>query len=221
MTTSTASARLQPACRSSCSSCSWLARRPLDRRSSSAGDAARARRDTAALFILATGVTFVIMLGGIDLSLQSMASLASVVVALYLPPRLRSLPWPCWAAPSRALSAAVRHGSASRPSSPRSPSAAFCSTALLVPASARSPSGRLSRPISPGSSATLRHPERSGRRGLRGHPRAILQAHTLRPLQRAHRRRQSPPPTPPASRSTARRCGLHPLRHVRRPRRRS
>jgi ribose transport system permease protein len=40
--------------------------------------------DTAVLFILATGVTFVIMLGGIDLSLQSMASLASVVVALTL-----------------------------------------------------------------------------------------------------------------------------------------
>ena len=38
--------------------------------------------DTAVLFILAAGVTFVIMLGGIDLSLQSMASLASVVVAL-------------------------------------------------------------------------------------------------------------------------------------------
>ena len=34
--------------------------------------------DTAVLFILATGVTFVIMLGGIDLSIQSMASLASV-----------------------------------------------------------------------------------------------------------------------------------------------
>ncbi len=38
--------------------------------------------DTAVLFILATGATFVIMLGGIDLSIQSMASLASVVVAL-------------------------------------------------------------------------------------------------------------------------------------------
>jgi ribose transport system permease protein len=38
--------------------------------------------DTAVLFVLATGVTFVIMLGGIDLSLQSMASLASVIVAL-------------------------------------------------------------------------------------------------------------------------------------------
>lgn len=38
--------------------------------------------DTAVLFILATGVTFVIMLGGIDLSLQSMASLASVIAAL-------------------------------------------------------------------------------------------------------------------------------------------
>jgi ribose transport system permease protein len=38
--------------------------------------------DTAVLFILATGATFVIMLGGIDLSIQSMASLASVIVAL-------------------------------------------------------------------------------------------------------------------------------------------
>lgn len=38
--------------------------------------------DTAVLFILATGVTFVIMIGGIDLSIQSMASLASVIVAL-------------------------------------------------------------------------------------------------------------------------------------------
>lgn len=41
--------------------------------------------DTAVLFILASGVTFVIMLGGIDLSLQSMASLSSVIVALALP----------------------------------------------------------------------------------------------------------------------------------------
>ncbi len=38
--------------------------------------------DTAVLFILAAGVTFVVMLGGIDLSIQSMASLASVIVAL-------------------------------------------------------------------------------------------------------------------------------------------
>jgi len=38
--------------------------------------------DTAVLFILATGVTFVIMLGGIDLSLQSMASFSSIIVAL-------------------------------------------------------------------------------------------------------------------------------------------
>jgi len=37
--------------------------------------------DTAVLFVLAAGVTFVIMLGGIDLSIQTVASLASVVVA--------------------------------------------------------------------------------------------------------------------------------------------
>jgi ribose transport system permease protein len=41
--------------------------------------------DTAVLFILATGVTFVIMLGGIDLSIQALASLASVLLARLLP----------------------------------------------------------------------------------------------------------------------------------------
>lgn len=40
--------------------------------------------DTATLFIMATGVTFVIMLGGIDLSIQSVTSLGSVIVALTL-----------------------------------------------------------------------------------------------------------------------------------------
>ncbi len=53
--------------------------------------------DTAVLFILATGVTFVIMLGGIDLSLQSMASLASVIVALTIA-RLVT-PHSCWRSP--------------------------------------------------------------------------------------------------------------------------
>jgi ribose transport system permease protein len=38
--------------------------------------------DTVVLMVLAAGVSFVIMLGGIDLSIQAMASLASVVVAL-------------------------------------------------------------------------------------------------------------------------------------------
>jgi len=38
--------------------------------------------DTATLFVLAAGVSFAIMLGGIDLSIQAMASLASVLIAL-------------------------------------------------------------------------------------------------------------------------------------------
>ncbi|MEZ5670781.1 MAG: ABC transporter permease [Alphaproteobacteria bacterium] len=42
--------------------------------------------DTATLFVLGVGVTFVIMLGGIDLSIQAVASLASVLVALLLLP---------------------------------------------------------------------------------------------------------------------------------------
>ncbi len=41
--------------------------------------------DSSTLFIMAAGTTFVVLLGSIDLSLQSIASLASVVVALCLP----------------------------------------------------------------------------------------------------------------------------------------
>lgn len=41
--------------------------------------------NTAVLFILATGVTFVILLGGIDLSIQAVASLSSVILAQLLP----------------------------------------------------------------------------------------------------------------------------------------
>ena len=41
--------------------------------------------DTAVLFVMAAGMTFVIMLGGIDLSVQSVASFASVLVAEALP----------------------------------------------------------------------------------------------------------------------------------------
>jgi len=41
--------------------------------------------NAAVLFILATGVTFVILIGGIDLSIQSVASLASVILAQLLP----------------------------------------------------------------------------------------------------------------------------------------
>jgi ribose transport system permease protein len=41
--------------------------------------------NTAVIFILATGVTFVILIGGIDLSIQAVASLASVILAQLLP----------------------------------------------------------------------------------------------------------------------------------------
>jgi len=40
--------------------------------------------DTATLFILAAGITFVVILGGIDLSIQAVASLSSVIVAVTL-----------------------------------------------------------------------------------------------------------------------------------------
>lgn len=41
--------------------------------------------DTATLFVMGAGVTFAIMLGGIDLSIEAVASFASVIVALALP----------------------------------------------------------------------------------------------------------------------------------------
>jgi ribose transport system permease protein len=41
--------------------------------------------DASVLFLLAAGLTFVIMLGGIDLSVQAAASFASMVVAEFLP----------------------------------------------------------------------------------------------------------------------------------------
>jgi ribose transport system permease protein len=41
--------------------------------------------DTATLFVLAAGMTFVVILGGIDLSIQSVASLSSVIVAILIP----------------------------------------------------------------------------------------------------------------------------------------
>jgi ribose transport system permease protein len=41
--------------------------------------------DTTTLFLMAAGATLVIMLGSIDLSIQSVASLASVIVAVMLP----------------------------------------------------------------------------------------------------------------------------------------
>ena len=41
--------------------------------------------DTMTLFLMASGVTFVIMIGGIDLSIQSVASMSSCVLAVSLP----------------------------------------------------------------------------------------------------------------------------------------
>jgi ribose transport system permease protein len=41
--------------------------------------------DTSTLFVMATGITFVLLIGGIDLSSQAVASMASVIVALLLP----------------------------------------------------------------------------------------------------------------------------------------
>ena len=38
--------------------------------------------DTMTLFLMASGVTFVIMIGGIDLSIQSVASMASCILAV-------------------------------------------------------------------------------------------------------------------------------------------
>ena len=57
--------------------------------------------DTTTLFLMAAGATFVIMLGSIDLSIQAVASLASVVVAALLPG------WGPWAIPVALLAGAL------------------------------------------------------------------------------------------------------------------
>src|SRR5215210_8044387 len=41
--------------------------------------------DTMTLFLMASGVTLVIMMGGIDLSIQAVASMTSCILAAYLP----------------------------------------------------------------------------------------------------------------------------------------
>ena len=40
--------------------------------------------DTMTLFLMASGVTLVIMIGGIDLSIQAVASMSSCILAAYL-----------------------------------------------------------------------------------------------------------------------------------------
>jgi ribose transport system permease protein len=57
--------------------------------------------DTTTLFLMAAGATFVIMLGSIDLSIQAVASLASVMIATMFPG------WGPWAIPAALLAGAA------------------------------------------------------------------------------------------------------------------
>lgn len=50
----------------------------------SRGNILQVTADTMTLFLMASGVTFVIMIGGIDLSIQAVASMASCILAAYL-----------------------------------------------------------------------------------------------------------------------------------------
>ena len=83
--------------------------------------------NTAVLFILATGVTFAILLGGIDLSIQAVASLASVILAQLLPSLgLAAFPVAILSGLAFGISAASSMSScACRPSSRRWPRAAW------------------------------------------------------------------------------------------------
>jgi ribose transport system permease protein len=56
-----------------------------DRTFFSLGNFLTVAADTMTLFLMASGVTLVIMLGGIDLSIQAVASMASCILAVYLP----------------------------------------------------------------------------------------------------------------------------------------
>ena len=55
-----------------------------DRTFFSASNMLEVTSDTMTLFLMASGVTFVIMIGGIDLSIQAVASMASCILAAYL-----------------------------------------------------------------------------------------------------------------------------------------
>ena len=70
---------------SCCSSCSLTGVNIAEPGFASLNTAAVVLADASVLFILAAGLTFVIMLGGIDLSVQAAASFASMVVAELLP----------------------------------------------------------------------------------------------------------------------------------------
>jgi ribose transport system permease protein len=56
-----------------------------DRTFFSVGNFLGVTADTMTLFLMASGVTLVIMIGGIDLSVQAVASMASCILAVYLP----------------------------------------------------------------------------------------------------------------------------------------
>lgn len=56
-----------------------------DRTFFSAGNLLEVTSDTMTLFLMASGVTLVIMIGGIDLSVQAVASMTSCILAVYLP----------------------------------------------------------------------------------------------------------------------------------------
>jgi ribose transport system permease protein len=56
-----------------------------DRSFFSTGNILEVTADTMTLFLMASGVTLVIMMGGIDLSVQAVASMTSCILAVYLP----------------------------------------------------------------------------------------------------------------------------------------
>ncbi len=56
-----------------------------DRTFFSLGNMMEVTADTMTLFLMASGVTLVIMIGGIDLSVQAVASMASCILAVHLP----------------------------------------------------------------------------------------------------------------------------------------
>ena len=56
-----------------------------DRTFFSMGNFLSVTADTMTLFLMASGVTLVIMMGGIDLSIQAVASMTSCILAVYLP----------------------------------------------------------------------------------------------------------------------------------------
>ena len=138
------------------------------------------------------------MLGGIDLSIQAMASLASVIVALTID-RLgygSASRWRCSSAPLAGLAGGLAHVRLRIPSfiATLAMGGVLAGTALVISQARVDHAGRgaSAATLAWVTGTSLRHPARDLHRRRRADRRPRpAEPHPLRPLQRRHRRRRA------------------------------